>query len=302
MARSVRDVGLFLDAMEGNVGWDFEPPALEANESWEAIAVRGASPSGVSRRRICFSTLGFDVSANVEALCRSAAAALARSGAGDSDVVELEAGALDFEMAERIFHVLRAEKFAREFEEVLGDPKTAELVKPEIQWNAAAGRVLEAESMAARARADLAVLSAQVAALFERVDILCTPATLDGAFEATVRYPTEQVGQIFTNYLGWMMPACIVTMMLCPALVLPCGFLQDGRPVGLQLVGRPGDDASVLEAAAALESLLQLPKSCPSPRQGSVPLHTVGPKTAEQAAPHHDGEVDRFVARYSGTV
>ena len=38
-----------------------------------------------------------------------------------------------------------------------------------------------------------------------------------------------------------------------PALSLPCGFAGDGRPLGLQLVGRPFDEARVLALGAALE-------------------------------------------------
>ncbi len=42
-----------------------------------------------------------------------------------------------------------------------------------------------------------------------------------------------------------------------PALALPCGPAENGLPASLQLVGAPGDDALVLAAGAALESLLQ---------------------------------------------
>jgi aspartyl-tRNA(Asn)/glutamyl-tRNA(Gln) amidotransferase subunit A len=42
-----------------------------------------------------------------------------------------------------------------------------------------------------------------------------------------------------------------------PALALPCGPAEDGLPASLQLVGAVGDDALVLAAGAALESLLQ---------------------------------------------
>jgi aspartyl-tRNA(Asn)/glutamyl-tRNA(Gln) amidotransferase subunit A len=60
--------------------------------------------------------------------------------------------------------------------------------------------------------------------------------------DATVRltYPL--------NLLGW------------PALALPCGPAEDSLPASVQLVGRAGDDALVLAAGAALESLLQASK------------------------------------------
>jgi aspartyl-tRNA(Asn)/glutamyl-tRNA(Gln) amidotransferase subunit A len=46
------------------------------------------------------------------------------------------------------------------------------------------------------------------------------------------------------NALGW------------PALALPCGPAEDGLPASAQLIGKPRDDALVLAAGAALESLL----------------------------------------------
>ena len=39
-----------------------------------------------------------------------------------------------------------------------------------------------------------------------------------------------------------------------PAASVPCGFDCDGLPIGLQIVGAIGDDATVLKAAAAFEA------------------------------------------------
>jgi aspartyl-tRNA(Asn)/glutamyl-tRNA(Gln) amidotransferase subunit A len=43
------------------------------------------------------------------------------------------------------------------------------------------------------------------------------------------------------NYLG------------VPALALPCGFLASGLPVGMQLVGRPFDEATILRLGHAFQ-------------------------------------------------
>ena len=43
------------------------------------------------------------------------------------------------------------------------------------------------------------------------------------------------------NVLGW------------PALSMPCGFDSRSLPLGLQIVGRPFDEALILRVAAALE-------------------------------------------------
>jgi aspartyl-tRNA(Asn)/glutamyl-tRNA(Gln) amidotransferase subunit A len=38
-----------------------------------------------------------------------------------------------------------------------------------------------------------------------------------------------------------------------PALSVPCGFTADGRPFGLQLAGRPFDEATLLRLGHAYE-------------------------------------------------
>ena len=40
-----------------------------------------------------------------------------------------------------------------------------------------------------------------------------------------------------------------------PAASVPCGFAANGLPVGLHIVGRRFDDATVLRASAALEAV-----------------------------------------------
>jgi aspartyl-tRNA(Asn)/glutamyl-tRNA(Gln) amidotransferase subunit A len=42
-----------------------------------------------------------------------------------------------------------------------------------------------------------------------------------------------------------------------PALTVPCGFGADGLPLGLQLVGRAFDEATLLRAAYAFEQTVE---------------------------------------------
>ena len=64
----------------------------------------------------------------------------------------------------------------------------------------------------------------------------------------------------------------MITLSACPAMAVPCGFDQFGRPVGLQLVGKPRGEAALLQAAALFEQQLGLYRLLPiDPRPGTVP-------------------------------
>ena len=102
---------------------------------------------------------------------------------------------------------------------------------------------------ALRARDALTVATRQV---MESVDLLLTPTT------PIVAAP---IGDDNVTYGGIEEPI-LAAMIRCtapfnatgmPAISLPCGFTPSGLPVGLQLAGRPFDEALVLRAAQAYE-------------------------------------------------
>jgi aspartyl-tRNA(Asn)/glutamyl-tRNA(Gln) amidotransferase subunit A len=39
-----------------------------------------------------------------------------------------------------------------------------------------------------------------------------------------------------------------------PGMSLPCGFTPNGLPIGLQLIGKPWDEATLFQVASAYES------------------------------------------------
>ena len=139
----------------------------------------------------------------------------------------------------------------------------------------------------------------------ETIDILVTPATLDGSFDHQLRYPSKGyggmgIGAELNNYLEWMLPSCLISITSCPALVLPAGKFPDGRPIGVQLVGKWGEDAMVLEAASALEKCLGLGyvNGIDRPITGNKQLCGSGPMTLEDAALHHKKALGIFQDHY----
>lgn len=85
--------------------------------------------------------------------------------------------------------------------------------------------------------------------------ILASPTTTVASYPVTRFEPEYLEGQpLQDRLLRW----CLTwpfNMTTTPAISIPCGFTEDGRPVGLQLAGRHHADQDVLNAAFAFESL-----------------------------------------------
>ncbi|MBI4506398.1 MAG: Asp-tRNA(Asn)/Glu-tRNA(Gln) amidotransferase subunit GatA [Chloroflexi bacterium] len=122
---------------------------------------------------------------------------------------------------------------------------------PEVQDRVLVGTVLRGVDYvrAQRVRASLAERSAE---LFGQVDALVTPTTAitappvgakrvrRGGRDVLVRPALTRLTRLH-NVVG------------LPALTLPCGFDDDGLPVGLQIAARPFDESTVLRLARAYE-------------------------------------------------
>jgi aspartyl-tRNA(Asn)/glutamyl-tRNA(Gln) amidotransferase subunit A len=89
-------------------------------------------------------------------------------------------------------------------------------------------------------------------ALFERYDLLLTPTVACPPFALGLDFPGEVAGKPIAPS-GWIPYTYPFNLTGQPAASVPCGFTRDGLPIGLQIVGRRFDDATVLRAAAAFE-------------------------------------------------
>ncbi|MCC2686140.1 MAG: glutamyl-tRNA amidotransferase, partial [Paenibacillaceae bacterium] len=82
--------------------------------------------------------------------------------------------------------------------------------------------------------------------VFERCDVIVGPTTPTTAFKIG-----EQVGDPLAMYLNDVM-TIPVNLAGIPAISVPCG-LAGGLPVGLQIIGKPFDESTVLRTAHAFE-------------------------------------------------
>lgn len=94
---------------------------------------------------------------------------------------------------------------------------------------------------------------ARARAVFERFDLLLTPALSVAAFPLGRLNPAHYP-QHDWDWLGWASFLYPFNFTGHPAASVPAGFTDEGLPVGCQLVGRRFEEATVLRAAAAFEA------------------------------------------------
>ena len=163
----------------------------------------------------------------------------------------VEETAPDFRDAYDIFQALRAwsfelvhaDNFARYGEENFKDT---------IRWNVEQGRGLSAAQIS-RVEVKRTDLYQRVREFLDTYDYLLLPTTQVPPFPIEWEYPTEINGKLMRTYIDWMMSCAYITVTGLPAISVPCGFTEDGLPVGLQIVGRPHADFAVLQLAYAFQ-------------------------------------------------
>ncbi len=84
---------------------------------------------------------------------------------------------------------------------------------------------------------------------FNDIDVMVTPATADVA----PPIGAEFLGNGETLRGGLLRMASPFNTTGFPALTLPCGFTEEGLPIGLQLVAKPGNEKLLLRLAYAYE-------------------------------------------------
>jgi len=92
----------------------------------------------------------------------------------------------------------------------------------------------------------------------ETYDFLLTPATASAAFPLDVPGPGVIDGKQVEAGSAWLAFSALGNLTGAPAASVPVGLTRDGRPVGLQIMGRHLDDLGVLAMSGAMASLLPM--------------------------------------------
>ena len=157
----------------------------------------------------------------------------------------------DFSGATEAFETLRAIAFAQKYAPLLATRRSD--LKDTVIWNVEQGLALDGTRVA-RATALHSELFSRMQAFLADHEFLVGPVNQLPPFAVETEWPKEIAGTRMHNYLDWMKSCYYVTITGHPAISVPAGFTPEGLPVGIQVVGRYGDDLGVLQLAHAFES------------------------------------------------
>jgi len=254
LARTVADIGL---AMDGFCGFDPRDP-LTRPQLNELNAFRNAAQSPNAPGSFAFSPdLGEAVvTKEVKDIVSVAVEKLVAQG----DVMHLAHP--EMRECHEAFNSLRAFQFAA----IWGDAMRSnrDKLKPEVVWNIEKGLQLDADTLA-RAEHMRSSLRIRMIDFLGKHRFLITPTTPVTPPMVEERYVKSIEGVEMKTYIDWLALGYAITITGCPAISIPCGFSQDGLPVGLQIVARPHDEHALLSFAAWAEQVLGSNANWPRP-------------------------------------
>jgi aspartyl-tRNA(Asn)/glutamyl-tRNA(Gln) amidotransferase subunit A len=229
MARSAEDCRLVLGAMAGHDPAD--PSSLTETGGPEGAAMPATSDARAYRVGVVRPAFGKIYDREVEAAFEEAVRTISGIGLTVSD-----AKLPDLPFDETATLIITVEGAAA-FEPLITSGRVRELVEPGAKWSGEAAKSLSGVDYV-RAMQARRLIQQAFEEILEKHDLLISPtmpilaARLADKLEKAFSY-SDPLGS-GGNLAG------------LPALSLPCGFSKSGLPIGLQIVGRPLDEARIL--------------------------------------------------------
>ena len=240
LARSVQDLALVLQVLDA-----YDVDDVRSRRRRVALAPPDWEP-GRLRSGFIANLPALGVSPDVCAVFAQATDALSLALGERTDA---DFGGYDFARMRRAALLIMESELACELEADLDDGEHP--ISPRLRDMLGFARSKSAIAYAAADRMlDQAMLTARH--LFEQIDVLVLP---------TVSHGPYRIGE--TERAGDADLCSFASLAGCPAISLPMGILENGMPIGMQLVGAPGSDLRLLELAQVCASKLDATPSYP---------------------------------------
>ncbi len=136
-------------------------------------------------------------------------------------------------------------------------------MKPEAIWEIEGGMNLSAVDVY-KASKDRTSWYHALDKLFDTYDVVALPSAQIFPFSADTHWPKEINGRTMDTYHRWMEVVTPGTLSGCPVVNVPAGFDNQGRPMGIQMIGRNKEDLKVLKIAHAYEQASKLTQTNPT--------------------------------------
>ena len=237
LARDAEDAALMLDAM---VGFSRISP-ISVAPPWQSALVELERREDIKGLRIAYVSdiAGIGVETEIDAICREAAAALGKVGAHvDHIAFDASAGRAPYQTWRGFWMV------GRQYERLAH----VDAFGPNLKGNVEAGLKLTATDYAAAEQTRMAMFD-RFHKLFERYDVLLTPVAPVKPYPVEMNFPDTINGKSFENYIDWIAPAYLITLVSLPAATAPAGLSHDGLPIGMQIVAPRFEEPLILRVA-----------------------------------------------------
>jgi amidase len=240
LGRSAEDAALMLDAI---VGFSRISP-ISVAPPWQSALAEVERREDLKGLRVGYASdiAGIGVDAEIDRVCSASAERLRNAGAS------IEQVAFDASDGKDAYQTWRGLWMVGQQYENLGQ---LERFGGNLKGNVESGLKLGARDIAAAELKRQEVFH-RFRALFERFDVLLTPAAPVKPFPVEENFPDEINGRKLTNYVDWIAPAFLVTLVGLPAASAPAGLTRDGLPVGMQIVGPRFEEPLILGIAKLL--------------------------------------------------
>lgn len=144
--------------------------------------------------------------------------------------------------------------------------KHRNLLSPSVIWNIERGQdISEADLMIAEADQEQVFLN--FLQFFEQYDVLATVSACVPPFLHTQTEILQVNGRPLRHIIDYLSITYIISLTGLPALSIPCGWTEEGLPIGMQLIGKPQGEAELLQFAYLLQEKLNFRHRWPSDRE-----------------------------------